>query len=155
MIGTWNAATPGPGDPPLSSQLATPGMPGARSIFGHQLVEAVHRRLLERDDDQVAALGVLEQRREHLGVLDVLGVGLGRRAALDLDVDRRAREGAHHLTQSGHSEVGGAEALGRLAVAGGDAAEAVGLAPQVVAVVVTRARREPVGGVEALEAPEA
>ena len=34
MIGTWNPATPAPGDPPASSQLATPADPGARSIRG-------------------------------------------------------------------------------------------------------------------------
>ena len=82
---------------------------------GHELVEAVDRGLLERHDDQVAPLGVLQQGREYLGVLDVLLGGLVGRAALDLDVDWRPRERLQHLGEGRHAEVGSPEARRRLA----------------------------------------
>ena len=37
MTGSWNAATPGPGEASARSQLAAPSVPGARSIFGASL----------------------------------------------------------------------------------------------------------------------
>ena len=147
MIGSWKATTPSPGDLPPSSQLAAPPMPGRHGQRGHELVEAVDGLLLEGDDDEVAALGGLQRPRQRVGVREVLVERLGLRAALDLDVDRRVREGAQDLLQRRDAEVGGGEALRRLALAGRDAAQAIGRARAVVAVGVAAAG-EPVGGVE-------
>ena len=124
--------------------------PGRDRHSRHERVEAVDRGLLERDDDDVAPLRPPEQLRERLGVLHVLGRRLRRRAALDLDVDRRARERPHHGLERRDAEVGPGVALRRLALAGGDAPQPVGRLRAIVAVGVV-ALGEPVRAVEPLD----
>jgi hypothetical protein len=156
LIGSWKATTPSPGEPlpPLSIQAAAPADAGRDVDARQQLVEPVDRGLLERDQDQVPALGVLQQTSEHVRVLDVLGIGLGGRAALDFEIDRDLRERAQHLVEGGDAEIGGPVALRRLLPASSDAAEAVRLAGELVAVVVAGLRGEPVGRIEPLDLPQ-
>src|SRR5262245_32573495 len=118
---------------------------------GLELVEAIDGGLLERDHDEVVPVHTRELPGERFGVVDVLGGLLVLGAPLDLDVDGRLRKGLQHGSQGRDAEVGRLEALGRAALAGGDAAERVRVRPAVMGVVLGAVRREPVAGVEGLD----
>jgi hypothetical protein len=86
-------------------------------------VEAVDGRLVERDDDQVAPPRAAQLPCEQLRVAQELGRVVV--AALDLDVDRRARERAQHLAQRRDPEIPPRVAARRPAVARPRAAQRV------------------------------
>jgi hypothetical protein len=109
-------------DRELEGDHAVAGRLPAESHLGDQLVEMVDRPLVEGDDDQVAPGRAVEHRGQQLGIAQELGLVVV--AALDLDVDRRAREPPQHLGEPRHAEVGALEAARGLAVARPHAAQA-------------------------------
>ena len=122
MIGICSATTPSPGEvPPAGSRRCRRSR--ARRGSAARARGSGHGRLVERDDDHVAAARARELAAEELGVgQELRGIVV---APLDLDVDRRVRERAHDLGERRHAEVARLEAARRAAVAAADAAQRV------------------------------
>ena len=70
-----------------------------------ELVELIHGRLFERDDDDVLALDLFQLRGQDARVREVLVDRLCCGPALDLKVNRRVREGFQYLGNRRNAEV--------------------------------------------------
>ena len=113
-------------------------------------VEVSQGCVVEGPDDDVGTSGPVDEVREQLTRAQVR-VQVAVPGALDLDVDRRVREGSEDLVERGNGEVVGRVAVHDDVTVPG-AAERVGV--RRLAVDRATPGDEPVGGVEALDLGE-
>jgi hypothetical protein len=125
VIGSWKATTPAPGEPPLNHAVA-PSIPGASAIAGASAWKRSIACWRNERHDQVPPARALEHLRERLRVAHVLG-GLSCFVrpfiSMLIGVCGNARITSRSVATRKSERL---KPFGGLALAGRDAAQAVG-----------------------------